>query len=394
MGSPHSAAAWSVGLFLAASLYAHTVAARLLLLLGAIVLCSWTLMREREAVHGLPPIWPAFALWTAWAALSIAWSEDVARSVKELRNEFVYTGFALWTCFVAAQARSAPRTLLTVMGTAGAAASALALYYFFGDPGKYPRGVHGGSGNHSSVVLVLMPCALMSGWYALRARRPYIAAAAAALAALFVLSAYTTLNRTVWIGFLAELLIIVVLLLAVRPGSSILRSKALLFAVLALVSAGAVAMTLIVHSERVAGGAPTELKKDARVAIWPEALELIETHPIAGYGVGRGNLRRTLVKETGDALAWHAHNLFLDVLLQTGLPGLALLLVLLGATLRAAWRLCRKSDDVAVACGIALAAVVAGMLVRNMTDVLWVRGNALLYWGVVGALLGLPARAR
>ena len=42
---------------------------------------------------------------------------------------------------------------------------------------------------------------------------------------------------------------------------------------------------------------------------------------------------------------------------------------------------------VVAACGTALVAVVAGMLVRNMTDVLWVRQNSLLYWGVVGVLL-------
>jgi hypothetical protein len=36
--------------------------------------------------------------------------------------------------------------------------------------------------------------------------------------------------------------------------------------------------------------------------------------------------------------------------------------------------------------------VLAGMLVRNMTDTLLVRQNALVFWGVVGLLLGLAAR--
>jgi O-antigen ligase len=73
-------------------------------------------------------------------------------------------------------------------------------------------------------------------------------------------------------------------------------------------------------------------------------------------------------------------------------PGLLLLLVLLGAIVREAWRLARGPDDWALACGVALLAVVAGMLVRNMTDTLLVRQNALLYWGTVGALLGLSKR--
>jgi len=34
--------------------------------------------------------------------------------------------------------------------------------------------------------------------------------------------------------------------------------------------------------------------------------------------------------------------------------------------------------------------VVAGMVMRNMTDTLFVRQNALFFWGVAGILLGLP----
>jgi O-antigen ligase len=93
-------------------------------------------------------------------------------------------------------------------------------------------------------------------------------------------------------------------------------------------------------------------------------------------------------------MLWHAHNLFLETTVQLGLPGLALLLTLLAATMREAWRLGRTGQDVPLACGIALAAVVAGMLVRNMTDMLWVRQNALLYWGIAGALLGMGAASR
>jgi hypothetical protein len=47
------------------------------------------------------------------------------------------------------------------------------------------------------------------------------------------------------------------------------------------------------------------------------------------------------------------------------------------------------ASDFRGACGMALIAVVAGMLVRNMTDTLFVRGNSLLFWGVSGTLLGL-----
>jgi O-antigen ligase len=80
-------------------------------------------------------------------------------------------------------------------------------------------------------------------------------------------------------------------------------------------------------------------------------------------------------------LVWRAHNLLLDTAPQVGIPGVLLLLLLLGATVREGWRMARSPNDAAAGCGIALICFVAGMLVRNMTDTLWVRQNALFYWG-------------
>jgi O-antigen ligase len=105
-------------------------------------------------------------------------------------------------------------------------------------------------------------------------------------------------------------------------------------------------------------------------------------------------LRQSLQNEFGQPLLWHAHNYFLDTVVQVGIPGLLLLFLLLGATLREGWRMARSPDDLATACGLALIAIVAGMVIRNMTDTLWVRQNALLYWGVLGVLLAWGRRPR
>jgi O-antigen ligase len=108
-----------------------------------------------------------------------------------------------------------------------------------------------------------------------------------------------------------------------------------------------------------------------------------------GYGFGRGVLRNALQEKLGkmDENLWHAHNLFLEALLQLGAPGLVLLAVLLGAIVRAGWRAARLPSDPAAACGMALLAMLAGVLMRNMTDSLLARQNALLFWGVTGVLL-------
>jgi O-antigen ligase len=156
-----------------------------------------------------------------------------------------------------------------------------------------------------------------------------------------------------------------------------------------LIAAGGATMMLRIQEQRVEAHVAVPLADDPRLALWSEVMERISERPMMGYGFGRGMLRAALRKELRDGSLWHAHNLALDVALQVGLIGLALISGVLFLTLRAGWRFALSSEDTAAACGVALIAVVVGVVVRNMTDVLLVRQNALLYWGVVGALLAL-----
>ena len=103
----HVLAAWTAAFFASASLFSHTVAARLLLLILGTAFAIGAIAKHRQSIRILPPIWWPFALWAAWAALSLTWSLDPQISDKELRNEIVYAAFALWVCYVAAQAPGA-----------------------------------------------------------------------------------------------------------------------------------------------------------------------------------------------------------------------------------------------------------------------------------------------
>jgi len=384
----HTAAACVAALFLAASVFGHTVALRLLLLAAGILLTSIVISRNREEIRALPPIWLPFLLWGAWAALSLIWSLEPDRTLKEWRNEVFYTGAALWICYVGAQARDAIRIFPPVLGVAAVTACATALYDFAHGWEHYSVGWHGGPGDHSSALLVLMPCVAMAGWYALRARWPlWTRACLAALALLLFASAYTTLNRTIWLGFAVQFGLI---------GSLVLwraKARGIATALTVAAVAGCGAIVLNIQAEREAIGAKS-IEQDHRLALWPRIVDRIEERPLTGYGFGRGLLRDSLQQEFRalDQHLWHAHNIFLEALLQLGIPGVALLAVLLGATLREGWRAGRGPDEAAAACGIALLAVVAGMLVRNATDTLLVRQNALLFWGVAGVLLGLVVR--
>jgi O-antigen ligase len=381
-------AAWPAALFLATVVFSHTVALRGSLLFIALCFAVAASAHGRRALLIAPPIWLPFAGWALWAGLSLAWSIERERSIDEFRNEICYSAAALWVCYVGAQARNAVPIFLGCLGAGAVLACGLAFYDFSQGLLLQRDGWHGGPGGLSSKVLVLMPCALLAGWYASATRSSWrLQSAVYLMVALLLLAAYTTLNRTVWLALAAEFALIM-LMVARRPGmAGDVRKRIVGVCLLFSVLAGGVAMSWHVHDERFGADAVQDLKSDPRLAMWPEALTKVAEEPLFGYGFGRGLLRAALREEVQMPVAWHSHNLLVDMALQLGLPGLALFLLLLGSTLREGWRMASRADTGVAACGIALVAIVVGMVMRNLTDVLWVRHNALLYWGVVGMLL-------
>ncbi len=388
-----NAGAWSAALFLASSLFAHDVALRLVLLASATLLCAAVLVRERGTISAVPPIWWAWLLWAAWTALSITWSLEPARSQKEWQNEVVYTMLALCVCYIGGQAKAAARAFVLTLATGATLACLSALWAFAsGLPPESSAGWHGGPGDHTAALLTLMPCTLAVVWYARQAHWPRTATwATALLIVLFLAAAYATQNRTVWLGFALEIAVFAVVLAIRRSGD---RHAQLSIALTgAVVVAATATVVLLVQAERETTGAYS-MSADPRLSIWPKATQYVEHRPLTGYGFGRGLLRERLPAEAHHELAWHAHNLFLDLALQVGLTGLALFVVLLAATLRQGLRFAADTSPATAACGMALIAVLAGMLARNMTDVLFVRQNSLLFWGVTGVLLAWGARWR
>jgi O-antigen ligase len=368
-------AASSAAFFLSASLFAHTVALRLVLLAFGTACCGFALVRHSRDLRALPPIWLPFVLWAAWAGASVLWSVDPERTVKDFRNELIYAGLALWTCFIGAQARHAPRIFVPVLAVAVAVLCGVALYYFPQSWERYVAGHHGGPGNLSSGLIAVFPCILMAAWHARRTGRRWLLTCSTALFALVLAAAYTTLNRTIWIAFAVQVLLVAAMLVRTR--------RVWLLLALGLLVATSV-MTLRIQAER----AGVEIAQDPRPALWLEVIELAKERPLTGYGFGRGLLRRTLHEEFGNNLLWHAHNAFLDAVLQTGIIGLALLLLLIAAIFREAWFMTRAGGDhFVLACGITLIAILVGVIIRNLTDTLLVRQNALFFWGAVGALL-------
>lgn len=118
-----------------------------------------------------------------------------------------------------------------------------------------------------------------------------------------------------------------------------------------------------------------------RQALWSQAVQLIQEHPVAGIGMGAYPSVAPYLPPYSRAkpglLAAHAHNLYLQVALDAGLPGLIGFAALLVAAMLAAWRANVRRDMSALALGVLAALGVVAM--NGLVD--------SIFWGLKGVWL-------
>jgi O-antigen ligase len=88
----------------------------------------------------------------------------------------------------------------------------------------------------------------------------------------------------------------------------------------------------------------------------------------------------------------HAHNLFASQWLQTGAVGVALFVAMLGAMAANFVRYVRARDDILAFLGVVGLSLLAGFVVKNLTDDFFFRSNAKELWALLAILIGLGTR--
>ena len=151
-----------------------------------------------------------------------------------------------------------------------------------------------------------------------------------------------------------------------------------------------------------AGGGLSSLQ--GRVEIWQKALWLIQSYPFSGSGMGLyGKLVDTFLPLLGSEAgsAPHAHNIFLQVAVDLGVPGLVAWLAVFLFVLRSAWQVFRQEKKLSWLAGLSLGIVVSQVVLAldGLTDaVTWgmVRPAPLVWlvWGLAFAAqrMTLPAQ--
>lgn len=134
-----------------------------------------------------------------------------------------------------------------------------------------------------------------------------------------------------------------------------------------------------------------------RVSIWKSVVDIIKDYFFSGIGVGEAAFKNVYLQYTheGIELAPHSHNLYFQIILEVGILGLILFLLLAALFLRKAFSFFDRRNSIypyegreelrlrllsaAGACGI------ISMLLQGFTDYVWYNYRIfLMFWMVIG----------
>lgn len=356
-------------------------------------LLSAYIFRKQLRSPGIPLKFPLLVILVV-ALGSVPGALDPYQSLLEIRREIGYSAAALTTFFMLSDRDAAWRAWFYGLVTSLLILASLRLKdllidgkwidqaYFQSDPVLF-----------SSYLLTMLPLLFAVGGD-IRASRSMRSIAYVAIC-VAVVCGFVSLNRAFILAFAAVLCVFLTLnAIRSRFPLSQLSSGALLLAICIVASAWFVS-TANRRIEMTGKNISLEqsFEGDPRLEIWQFAVAEICKHPFAGSGFGKYSARDAFVDRFNDRLVSHAHNIFLNWSLQMGIQGAIALLLLFGALFVNFWRLYRSPVEFASLAGVAGLCLLTGFIAKNMTDDVFFRQNALLFWTVSGILLGRGLRA-
>ncbi len=262
-----------------------------------------------------------------------------------------------------------------------------------GLPQAADQGVHTNQLAGTLLYYLVLPIAFLLDWRSYKSVRAYLIPALLA-ALLLVGLLLLTQSRSAWMGAVAGIMFLLILWsLQMPPGS---KARRVSWAVLAIGSGLAVALlvsfwptVLAALYEEPPTSTPigTLETLSFRYEVWRWAVAAINDFPFTGTGLG--SFRRVVLRlypiEFGVDFA-HAHNIFLQVALDVGLPGLISYVSTLVLAFVAAWRTAAHSSRLRPL-ALGLASGLVAVHVYGLTDALALGSKtAIAFWMILGLL--------
>jgi O-antigen ligase len=365
--------------------------------LGALLALSWLAAvatgraGERQLFTAHPGITVMGALLLAWMLLSVGWAEDPAVAREEVMR-YALNLSLLPIVYSAVRRREHVAAVLGVY-VAGAVLSALYAIATREAEDGYAR-ISGLAGTANELASLLVTALLIAVGLMLALRRaPALRALCLGAAALCLVALFLTLSRAGLVALGGALVA------AVFVGGRRRLGVGLLALAIGLTALGYYSFAA---SEQARERVTTIGSGTGRTDIWTVAWRMVDDDPLRGAGAGNFQtasihyllqpgaiLRDEFIVDKPQV----AHNSYLHVLAELGVPGLVLFVGLLGAGLMAAWRaagvFARRGDRFLETCSRALVLALIALLVADLFASDQLNKGLWLLLGMGPALLGI-----
>jgi O-antigen ligase len=376
----------------------------LLLLAAALVRTPAHLRRRADLVADHPALCALVAVSVVWVGLSISWAADGSIAAS---NALRYAQNAALFVIVFAAVRNV-RDAKVIIGAFALGAALSAAYGLVGGANlTQPGRLVGTTGEANQLATYLVAGLVLSIGVTVTSRRmPPLMLGASSCAAACILGLALTLSRAGLVALLAALIASTVV---VRRHRGVITLTAVLaaggFAVYFLALAPPQARQRIFYDPSGTSG---------RTALWTVARRMIDAHPLDGIGIGNFPLRSVdfLVRPGvlhNDSYVveqpLEAHNIYLQLLAETGVVGFLLFAGVVVTALRCCWRAARarspgRDHDLMVLAEVTLVANVAVLVANFFAPGLFDKQMWLLFalgpalWSLTRERNAWPVRGR
>ncbi len=192
-----------------------------------------------------------------------------------------------------------------------------------------------------------------------------------------------TFSRGAWLSMLIVLL-----------AAGVMFSKRLLFLFSGVLALAAFCMKDLIISRFISAFQGGDTSSALRRAIWESTWAMIEDFPFTGIGWNAYQFvyhKYDFFINNPENIIYHAHNMYLNIAAELGLPGLAVFLLLLGLHFYMAVTTLQKAKSpTARAAAIGFCAVLCGVVVGGFTDyTLFNMQLASIFWLLNGLTFAL-----
>ena len=123
---------------------------------------------------------------------------------------------------------------------------------------------------------------------------------------------------------------------------------------------------------------------------WHTSLEFIQKYPITGIGMGRFRHETTLNAPPDlQDVPFHAHNIYLHIAVEQGIPSLLLFLLMIVIIWKRIWSMKDESDFWGIGAFIGGSGFLISVLVYGLADYIFHHRSLLLFWFIIGIIYSI-----